>query len=294
MNETTRLPVIPDSRSDDLRQIESIQQSQLNLFMAGNQFMVMDELVSAFKQIHPEIRHIYYQTLPPGIQLKQILAGCARFRGQRIDAAADIYTAVSEKAMDRLADAKKIIPGSHRLYLHNRLTLLVPTANPASIATVSDLGSDHVRISQPDPANEDIAHHIINMYRDAGGDALVHRIMEEKRAEGTTIMTVVHHRETPLRLQKGSVDVGPVWATEAKYARLRNLPVNVIEPGPDLDQRNRINYYICKLRKCPNPQYAEPFLAFISSDRARIIYEKHGFITPGSDTSNYLSGGLNE
>lgn len=288
MTETTRLPVIPDSRRDDLRQLEIIEQSQLNLFMAGNQFMVMEELVSAFKQIHPEIRYIYYQTLPPGIQLEQILAGGARFHGQRIDAAADIYTSVSEKAMERLADTKKIMPGSHRLYLHNRLALLVPTTNPASIATVSDLGSDHVRISQPDPANEDIAHHIINMYRDAGGDALVHRIMEEKRAEGTTIMTVVHHRETPLRLQKRSVDVGPVWATEAEYARLCNLPVNVIEPGPDLDQRYRINYYICKLRKSPNPQYAEQFLAFIASDRARVIYEKHGFIIPGSETAkNY-------
>lgn len=34
------------------------------------------------------------------------------------------------------------------------------------------------------------------MYRQAGGDELVHRIMEKKRAEGATIFTVVHHRET--------------------------------------------------------------------------------------------------
>jgi len=291
MTETASLPVIPDSRRDDLHQLENIQQSQLNLFMAGNQFMVMDDLVSAFKRLHPEIRHIYYQTLPPGIQLKQILAGGAHFRGARIDAAADIYTSVSEKAMERLADGQKIAPGSHRLYLHNRLTLLVPDANPASITSVSDLGSDHVRISQPDPANEDIAHHIMNMYRDAGGDALVQRIMEEKRAEGTTIMTVVHHRETPLRLRKGTVDVGPVWATEAVYARFGNLPVKVIEPGPDMDQRQRINYYVCKLRQSPHPQNAERFLAFIASDHARTIYEKHGFITPGSETGNQPSGG---
>ena len=41
MTETASLPVIPDSRRDDLHQLENIQQSQLNLFMAGNQFMVM-------------------------------------------------------------------------------------------------------------------------------------------------------------------------------------------------------------------------------------------------------------
>jgi molybdate transport system substrate-binding protein len=278
MTETTSLPVIPDLRRDDLLRLENIQQSQLNLFMAGNQFMVMQELLAAFRQLYPKIRHIYCQTLPPGLQLKQILAGGAIFRCQHIDAAADIYTSVNEKAMEQLADAHKIAPGSHHLYLHNRLVLLVPAANPASIGSVSDLAGDHVRISQPDPAGEDIAYHVMDMYRDAGGDALVHRIMEEKRAEGTTIMTVVHHRETPLRLLKGTVDVGPVWATEAVHARLRQLPVGVIEPGSDLDQRHRINYYICKLRQSPNPQNAEKFLAFIASDHARAIYGKHGFI----------------
>jgi molybdate transport system substrate-binding protein len=291
MTETISLPVIPDSRRDDLLRLENIQQSQLNLFMAGNQFMVMQELVSAFKQLYPEIRHIYCQTLPPGLQLKQILAGGAIFRDQRIDATADIYTSVNENAMERLADAQKIVPGSHRLYLHNRLVMLVPAINPASITAVSDLGGDHVRISQPDPGVEDIAYHIMDMYRDAGGDALVYRIMEEKRAEGTTIMTVVHHRETPLRLKKGTVDVGPVWATEAVYARCRNLPVTVIEPGPNLDQRHRINYYICKLRQSPNPQNAQHFLNFIASDHAQAIYRKHGFVTPGSESGEPLSGG---
>jgi len=55
MTEIASLPVIPDSRRDDLHQLENIQQGYLNLFM------VLEELVSAFKQIHPEIRHVYYQ-----------------------------------------------------------------------------------------------------------------------------------------------------------------------------------------------------------------------------------------
>jgi ABC-type molybdate transport system substrate-binding protein len=278
MDNTTRVPVIPDRQGNDLCHLEKRNTSQLNLFMAGNQFMVMQQLIAAFRERHPEVSPIYYQTLPPGLQLKQILAGGARFRGGVIDAAADIYTSVSEKAMHRLAESRKIDPGSHRRYLHNRLVLLVPDGNPASIVSVSDLGRDHVRISQPDPANEDIAFHIIDMYRDAGGDALVHRIMKEKRSTGTTVMTVVHHRETPLRLQEGSVDVGPVWATEAVFARSQGLPVDVIEPGPDLDQRQRINYYICRLKPSPNPENAERFFRFMGSERARNIYAEHGFI----------------
>jgi ABC-type molybdate transport system substrate-binding protein len=278
MTATIDYPSIPDARQDDLHHLLELETSRLNLFMAGNQFMVMEELIEAFKREHPAITPIYYQTLPPGLQLKQILAGGAHFRGQTINAAADIYTSVNLAAMEKLTAAGKISAGSQRLYLHNRLVLLVPSGNPASIGDISDLGRNHVRVSQPDPVNEDIAFHIVDMYRDAGGDALVERIMEKKRAEGTTIMTVVHHRETPLRLIKRTVDVGPVWATEAVYARRQNLPIEVIDPGPELDQRLKINYYIGKLTQAPHPDNAELFMNFMATDHAREIYEKFGFI----------------
>lgn len=57
--------------------------------------------------------------------------------------------------------------------------------------------------------------------------------MEEKRAAGTTIFTVVHHRETPLRIAKRTVDVGPVWATEAVHATSVGLACEVAEPGEE-------------------------------------------------------------
>jgi ABC-type molybdate transport system substrate-binding protein len=118
----------------------------------------------------------------------------------------------------------------------------------------------------------------MDMYRDAGGDALVHRIMEEKRAEGTTILTTVHHRETPLRIVKGEVDVGPVWATEIKHARQKNLPVDTVEPGEGFDQREKINYYICPLKGSANEKNGKKFLKFIRSSIAQGIYEKYGFV----------------
>jgi ABC-type molybdate transport system substrate-binding protein len=91
-------------------------------------------------------------------------------------------------------------------------------------------------------------------------------------------LTVVHHRETPLRVTKGTVDVGPVWATEVIHARKSNLAVDMVEPGEDLDQRDRINYYICKLKNAAHPENAAKFLDFIKSDRAQGIYEAHGFV----------------
>jgi ABC-type molybdate transport system substrate-binding protein len=276
----TVYPVIPSDRQDDLHNLEVVDSADLVLFVAGNQFMVMDELVSAFQDEYPEVKKIFYETLPPGLELKQILAGGAMFRDQRIDVVPDVYASVTEKAMARLEEGGMISKGDYFLYLHNRIVLMVPESNPAKIGSVSDLAREEVRISQPNPEYEDIAFYIMDMYRQAGGEAFLHRIMEEKRAEGTTILTVVHHRETPLRILKGTVDVGPVWATEVIHARKRNLAISMVDPGKDLDQRDQISYYICGLKHASNRENAEKFLGFIKTSRAQGIYKAHGFVSP--------------
>ncbi|RPI51963.1 MAG: ABC transporter substrate-binding protein [Deltaproteobacteria bacterium] len=278
MNEKA-LPVIPPDRSDDFHNLEIADSSDLVLFMAGNQFMAMEDIISAFQKEYPHIKRIFYETLPPGLELKQILSGGAIFGDKILDIYPDVYTSVNEKAMKILEQSGHINKGDYHLYLHNRLILMVVKENPARIASVTDLARDDVRISQPDPENEDIAFRIMDMYRQAGGDRLVHRIMEEKRAEGTTIFTVVHHRETPLRIEKKTVDVGPVWATEVIHAKVKSgLAFDVVEPGEEFDQRDRTNYYVCKLKNALHPDNAGMFLDFITSPSAQKIYKKYGFM----------------
>ena len=270
-------PVIPPDRADDFHNLEIADSSDLVLFMAGNQFMAMEEIISAFQQEYPEVKRIFYETLPPGLELKQILAGGALFRDKTLDIYPDIYTSVNENGMKILERSGHINNDEYHLYLHNRLSLMVQEGNPANINSVADMGGDDVRISQPDPENEDIAFHIMDMYRLAGGNSLVHRIMEEKRAQGTTILTIVHHRETPLRISKKTVDIGPVWNTEVIHARSCGLAFDVVEPGKELDQRDKINYYVCKLSNAPHPENAQKFLDFIISS-AQQIYKKYGFL----------------
>lgn len=273
------LPVIPSNRTDDLHGLEIAEKADLILFMAGNQFMAMKEIVAEFKTQYPEVKNIFYETLPPGLELKQILAEGAIFQNKAFNIYPDVYSSVNRAAMQLLEKEEHIAQSGYHLYLHNRLTLMVPRGNPAQITSVGDLARGDVRISQPDPQNEDIAYHIMDMYRQAGGGELLDRIMEKKRAEGTTIFTIVHHRETPLRITKKTVDVGPVWATEAVHARLNNLAHDLIEPGADLDQRESVDYYICRLRNAPHRQNAQNFLDFILSEKGQQIYKKYGFLS---------------
>lgn len=278
------MPRIPFARRDDLINYHIRESADLVLFLAGNQFIAMPRLLEAFQKAHPEVKNIFCETLPPGLELKQILAGGAIFedldagREVMIDGRPDVYSSVSKEGMDTLVEAGLVEPGEPFVYLHNSIVLMVPGDNPAGIEKVTDLARPEVRISQPNPEVEDIGHYIVDMYRDAGGDELVRRIMEEKRAEGTTILTVVHHRETPLRIRLGTVDAGPVWATEVTHARAQGLEVGRVDPGEPLDQRDRVNYYITVMKQAPNPENGRKFTEFIESKEARNIYEGFGFI----------------
>ncbi|WP_456433191.1 molybdate ABC transporter substrate-binding protein [Thermosulfuriphilus sp.] len=272
------LPEIPPERMDDLHGLEWVEEADLILFVAGNQFMVMPELMAAFKERHPEIKRIFYETLPPRLELKQILAGGARFGGQIITARPDVYASVSLEGMKRLEEAGLIEKGSYFIYLHNRIVLMVREGNPKGIKTIADLGREDIRLSQPNPEFEDIAIYILEMYREAGGQALVRRIMEEKVKEGTTLLTVVHHRETPQRLVDGICDVGPVWATEVIEAQRKGLPFTMIDPQAPLDQRDKVNYYIVALKEAPHPEAARKFLDFIKTPLAQGIYARYGFV----------------
>lgn len=273
----TRLPVIPADRGQDLLGLEYAEKADLVLFMAGNQFMALPRLLAAFKQNHPEVKEIFCETLPPKMELQQILAGGAIFQDQKISCPPDVYSSVSQSAVDTLVKAGLTQAEDCFIYLHNRVVLMVPENNPLNISSVQDLAADQVRISQPNPQYEDIAEHIINMYRQAGGQALVQRIMETKKRQGTTILTTVHHRQTPERLLSGEADVGPVWATEVVHARQQGLALAGVEVGPDLDQRNNVNYFACPIATGRNRENGLAFLTFLKTGTAQGIFRHFGF-----------------
>ena len=133
MSTDQMLPVIPSDRGDDLHGLAHADDCDLAMFMAGNQFMAMPELVAAFQEENPEIRRVYYQTLPPGLSLKQILSRGAVFRGRRLEVRPDVYASVNRGAMDDLAAAGRVDESTVRPYLHNRLSLMVPEGNPKGI-----------------------------------------------------------------------------------------------------------------------------------------------------------------
>lgn len=271
-------PVIPLERADDLHRMEQADRAGLILFMAGNQFMALPDLVEAFLRENPGADPVAYETLPPGLELTQILAGGARFGERLLTGRPDVYTAVSEEAMQTLIRKDLARDGDPFVYLRNRLGIMVASGNPKGIRGVEDLGREDVRISQPDPAGEHIALFIEQMYRLAGGEELVRAVLRDKAEAGTTLWTTVHHRQTPQRILEGRADAGPVWWTEIQRVESLGLALEGVDPGPGLDRREAIAYYATGLGKSPNPENASRFLQFLRSDAAREVFQRHGFL----------------
>ena len=136
---------------------------QLTVFFAGNQFMVVRDLLAAFRHAYPQYRRIFVETLPPGILAKQIETGALVMGNLRIALKPDVFTA--GKASIAAQQKQHVWFADTYDYARNPLAILVAQGNPKGIHGLADLGRRDVRVSMPNPAWEGIARQIEASYR---------------------------------------------------------------------------------------------------------------------------------
>lgn len=249
-----------------------IENPQLVVFFAGNQFMCVDDLLAGFRRKHPEIQRIFVETLPPGILAKQIEGGSLTLGNLRITTKPDVYTA----GKDRIQSMSHHFSSIHT-YAYNKLTLMVQKGNPKKMTGLKDLNNASLKISMPNPAWEGIGRQIEKAYRSVGGEALYNAVMKEKVNDGSTYLTRIHHRESPMRILYGESDVAPVWTSEVVYQKMIGHPVDeVVIPKED---NIRATYMAGQLKNAPHPKEAKLFVDFLTSEEAKSIYRKYGFET---------------
>lgn len=249
-----------------------INDPQLVVFFAGNQFMCIDDLLAAFKKEHPQYQRIFAETLPPGILAKQIEAGSITIGNMRITLKPDVYTAGKNK-MDQLPQLfSKTEP-----YAYNRLALMVQKGNPKQVKTLKDLGRNDIRVSMPNPEWEGIGKRIEEAYVKAGGETLRKTIMDDKVKDSTTFLTQIHHRQSPMRILYNQSDAAPVWYSEAFYQQMIGHPTELIEiPSTE---NIAATYVAGQMKNAPHLQAAKDFMDFLVSEKAKAIYRKYGFTT---------------
>ncbi len=248
--------------------------AKLVLFIGGNQFFVLPQLIAGFEKLHPDLAgRIYYETLPPGILRKQIAADDTLTLGNfTLQVKPDVYEA-GARVLHRMAQQNQV--KDVRQYATNDLEIMVRAGNPKHIASLNDLGRPDIKLSMPNPQWEGVANQIAAALKKAGGDSLYQAVYHQKVEVGTTILTEIHHRQTPMRVMQGMADAGVTWASEVRFQEKIGNPIGGIKIP---DSQNSVAVYAGGVMvDAPHPQAAEQWLAYLQSPQAQAIYHQYGF-----------------
>ena len=263
----------------------SVQDPELVIFMAGNQYRVFPELLAAFRDwIKIQTRHtgvkvdrIFYATTPPGRLIDAMDSGQLVLGNFWIDVRPDKLwpdVFMTGPRQQRRLLAERYIDG-WSVYTRNRgVVLLVRAGNPKHIRGVADLMRDDVRVAISSPVREPASFESYsNTLRAQGGKDLPELLLKKK----TTVSPVaVHHREDPQFIFDDVADVAVMYYHFGDYLKSR-MPeyfdyVSLPAEGNLLDQ-----LAISRIRNAPHKDAAAAWIDFIRSDAAAAVYNRHGF-----------------
>ena len=295
------MPAIPAGKETDIkfyaaenggiwlgaRALDQMPEAALVLWVAGNQFFAMDDVIGALQKRHAATS-VGLITLPPGLLLQAIEAGGWTYGGKEFRGRPDVYASVSLGHLKQLK-----APGlmdSYMVYMHNELQIMVAQGNPKKIAGVQDLARNDVRTSMPNPVNEGIMQFYIRKVLErhgiwqaiSGGQECVHC-----QTTGNNWFTAVHHRETPDRIVAGQSDAGIVWKTEVAAAQQSGARVEGVALSDQDSLRSEVSYVVGMLKDTPHRQAAQTFLDFLRSADSKKAYARFGFV-PASDAEMTL------
>ena len=247
----------------------------LSLYVGGNYFFAMAPLVQAFEARYPQYKgRVYWETIPPGLLAKQMEAdGTVTVGNMTWTAQPDVYLAGLKAVQKQIQAGWLQAPAVP--YVTNTLTIMVAKGNPEHVTGLADLGKPDIRLAMPNPAFEGIARQIKASLKHAGGDGLLDSVYGRKVADGTTMLTHIHHRQTPLWVMSGKVQAGVTWQSEAVFQEKAGHPVDDVSIPPH-DNTTAI-YAGAIASHAPHPEAAKRWLDFIRSPAALAIFEQYGF-----------------
>ena len=248
---------------------------KLVLFVGGNYFFVMAPLVQAFEAALPEYKgRVYWETIPPGLLVKQMAAaGTITVGNMTWTVKPDAYFAGLMEVKELIKQG--ILTGQAVPYVTNTLAIMVPKGNPAHITGLADLGRPDLRLVMPNPEFEGIVRQIKMALTKAGGENLAAAVYDAKVKDGSTILTHIHHRQTPLFLMQGVADAGVTWQSEAIFQEQAGHPIEHVVI-PNTENVTAI-YAGAEVKDASHRLAAQAWLAFIHSPEALYIFERYGF-----------------
>ncbi|MGB8702393.1 MAG: molybdate ABC transporter substrate-binding protein [Thermosynechococcaceae cyanobacterium] len=206
-----------------------------------------------FAQSNPNIK-LTYNFGASGTLQQQIERG----------APVDIFLSAAQKQMNTLQQKGLILPETRRNLLTNRLVLIVPQNSALGLTGFRQLVNVK-KIAVGEPRSVPVGQYAEEVFKNLG-------LLDSLKAKfvfGSNVRNVL------AAVESGNVDAGVVYATDAKLSsrvkRVATAPTTLHSP---------IVYPIAVLKDSKNTAVAKTYAQFLSSDTAKNVFLKFGFITP--------------
>ena len=254
------------------------KEAGLILWLAGNQFFAMDDVVQTYQKANPGIQ-VGLITLPPGLLLDAIVGGGWTYNGRDYPGPPDVYASVNLGHLKKLQAAGRM--DQYAIYMHNELQIMVGKGNPKHVVGIKDLARTDVRTSMPNPVNEGIMQFYAKKVLERHGlwqQISAGKLCVSCQTTPNNWFTAVHHRETPERIKAGTSDAGIVWKTEVLEALRDGAQVDAVQLPPEDSLRDEVSYVIGALKGSPKADAAAKYLRFLATPEATAAYAKYGFV----------------
>lgn len=175
----------------------------------------------------------------------------------------DIFVSAAQKQMNALESKNLIIKDTRSNLLTNRLVLIVPK-NSSGITDFNQLINSNVKkIAIGEPRSVPVGQYAEEVFKNLG-------ILEQVKPKFVLANNV---RQVLSAVESGNADAGIVYATDAKTSN----QIKVVARSAE-NLHSKIVYPIAVLKNSKNVAAAKDYVQFLSSNSAKTIFEKYGFV----------------
>jgi molybdate transport system substrate-binding protein len=189
-------------------------------------------------------------------------------------ASADVFASADRKNMKSVADAGLINNSSITIFANNKLSIIVPTGNPASITSLSGLAKSGVKL---DICNSSVpcGNYTLQMLAKASnnttyGSGFKNSVLANIVSQETNVNDVV------AKVALGQADAGVVYKSDVPAAYQSKVLVIAIPDSVNV----LASYPIGVVSSSSNAQLAQSFINYVTSPDGQAILKSYGFIVP--------------
>jgi len=241
---------------------DPVEDVELYVFAAASLTETFEEIGKLFEAANPGVKVIF--TFDSSGTLKtQIEEG----------AIADVFVSAAQKQINELeagnaantAGLDFVLAGSRVNVVENKVTLAVPTGNPANVQSFAELASDTVSIIALGNADVPVGQYSEELLTNLG----IWEQIQPKITFGSNV------KEVTTWVSEGVADCGIVYKTDAFSAGLEVVD----EAGSDL-LKTPVVYPGAVMKTSQNPTVAQAFLDFLRSAEGQTVLTSVGFSIP--------------